>query len=108
MAETVRKLESALPVVAKTGKMLFGRNNVIWALKNEPEKIKVIILARNTPPGLDETIEQLVKGKNIPVFKSRRTNLELGGLCGRPHSISVLAIYDFGSAPIDEEALYVQ
>lgn len=103
--ETVRALEASLPVISKTGVIVYGRNNVLWSLRNEPQKIKVLILARNTPPGLDEEIKSIAEEKGIPIFKSRRSNLELGSLCGRPHSISVLAIYDFGGAPIDEETI---
>ncbi len=108
MEETVRRLEAALPVVAKTGKILFGRNNVLWALRNEADKIKVILVARNPPPGLLEEIGPMAEERGVPLLRSRRTNLELGALCGRPHSVSVVAIYDFGSAPIEEETLYAK
>ncbi len=107
MSKVLRKLEDVLPVIVKTGKLIFGRNNVLWALRNEPEKIKVIIIANNPPPGLESEVNQILMktGQQIKLFKSRKTNLELGALCRRPHSVSILAIYDFGSAPIDEEEI---
>ncbi len=107
---TVKKIEDVMPVIARTGKILFGRNNVLWALENEPDKIKAVLVCRNPPPGLEEEINEILrkKGVAVKVLRSRKTNLELGALCRRPHSVSVVAIYDFGSAPIDEEILNVQ
>ncbi len=107
MSRVLKRLEEVLPVIVKTGKLVFGRNNVFWALKNEPDKIKVIIIARNPPPGLEEELDRVLDTLDNPikVFKSRKSNLELGALCRRPHSVSILAIYDFGSAPIDEEEI---
>ena len=32
--------------------------------------------------------------------------MELADLCGRPHSVSALAILDFGNAALSEEDLY--
>lgn len=105
----VKKIEDVLPVIARTGRIVFGRNNVLWALENEPEKIKLILLSRNPPPGLEDEINKILIKNNlvVKILKSRKTNLELGALCRRPHSVSVVAIYDFGSAPIDEEVLNV-
>jgi ribosomal protein L30E len=45
---------------------------------------------------------------NIPVIKLSKTNIEIGDLIGRAHSVSVLAIYELGSAPIKEEAFNVE
>lgn len=105
----VKKIEDVLPVISRTGKIVFGRNNVLWALEHEPNKIKLILLSKNTPPGLEEEISKILSRKELPikVLKSRKSNLELGSLCRRPHSVSVVAIYDFGSAPLDEEVLNV-
>jgi len=105
----VKKIEDVMPVIARTGKIVFGRNNVLWALEHEPEEIRVILLCRNPPPGLEEEVNKVLrrKGLAVKVLRSRKTNLELGALCRRPHSVSIVAIYDFGSAPIDEEVLNV-
>ena len=107
MEKVVKKLEDVLPVIVRTGKLIFGRYNVLWALKNQPDEIKVIMLAKNPPPGLETELNDILMklDKPIKVFKSRKSNLELGALCKRPHSVSIIAIYDFGSAPIDEEEI---
>jgi len=104
----IKKIESSLPIIYKTGKVLIGFNNVKWALSNEPDKIKAILLARNIPEEHEEEIMKVVKSINreIPVIKLTKTNIEIGDLCGRPHSISTLVIYDIGSAPISEDIFY--
>lgn len=105
----VKKIEDVLPIISRTGKVIFGRNNVLWALEHEPDRIKLVLLSKNTSPGLEKGISEVLRRKRlaIKVLRSRKSNLELGSLCRRPHSISVVAIYDFGSAPIDEEVLNV-
>lgn len=105
----VRKIESSLPIIYKTGKVLIGRNNVVWALKNEPDKIKAILMARNIPKEFEDEIQKLIKerGLKLPVIKLTKTNIEIGDLFGRAHSVSMVAIYNLGSAPISEEAFNV-
>ena len=104
----IKKIESNLPIIYKTGKVLIGFNNVKWALNNEPNKVKAVLLARNIPEEYEEEIMNLVKSinKKIPIIKLTRTNIEIGDLCGRPHSISALVIYDIGSAPISEDIFH--
>jgi len=105
--EVIKKVENSLPVIVRSGKVDFGATYVLWALRNTPEKVKAIVIARNTPPGflskLQESIE--ASGRKIPLILLSKTNMELGDLCGRPHSVSSLVIYDFGTAPISEDDL---
>ncbi len=104
---TIRKLESSIPIIVKSGKVVFGVNYVLWSLRNEPEKVKAIVVSRNPPPGFLDELDRIVESldRKIPIIYSTKTNMELGDLCGRPHSISVMAIYDFGNATISEEEL---
>jgi ribosomal protein L30E len=104
----VRRLESNLPIIAKTGVVVIGRNNVFWCLRNEPDKIKALVIAKNTPPEFLYELDNLLKSIDvkIPVIFSQKSNIELGELCGRGHSVSMLAIYDFGTSAFTEEDLY--
>jgi ribosomal protein L30E len=106
--KVVRKLESNLSIISRSGKILFGKYSVLWALRNEPEKIKVIILCRNPPPTLVDELNTVLSDMDVkvPVILSKKTNIELGEAIGRPHSVSILAIYDFGTAPFSEDELY--
>ena len=104
---TIRKVENSIPVIVKSGKVVFGANYVLWSLRNEPDKVKALVVSRNPPPGFLEELDSIVESldRKIPIVYSTKTNVELGDLCGRPYSVSVMAIYDFGNAAISEEEL---
>ncbi len=104
---TIRKLENIIPIIVKSGDVVFGVNYVLWSLRNEPNKIKAIVVSRNPPPSFLEELDSVIESleRKIPVIYSTKTNVELGDLCGRPHSVSVMAIYDFGNATISEDEL---
>ncbi len=107
-AEIVRKLESNIPIIARSGEVMYGANYVIWSLENIPDKVKAVVVSRNPPPNFLERLNEIVnkKGLRIPIIFSSKTNMELADLCGRPHSVSALCILDFGNAAISEEDLY--
>jgi len=89
-----KELENKLELVAKTGKIIYGFNNVKWALKSR--KVKLTMLASNIPREMEQELRNLCEMRRIPIFKSKFTNIELGGKCLRPHVITALAILDFG------------
>ena len=103
----IRKIESNIPVIVRSGKVVYGANYVLWSLKNEAENVKAVIVSRNPPPNFLDELSFLLNnmGNKIPVVYSTKTNVELGDLCGRLHSVSVMAIYDFGSAAVSEDEL---
>ncbi len=107
-AEIVKKVESNIPIIARSGKIMYGATYVLWALENTPDKVKAVVVSRNPPPNFLHNLNEIInkKGLKIPIIFSRRTNMELADLCGRPHSVSVLAILDFGNAALSEEDLY--
>jgi large subunit ribosomal protein L30e len=101
----IKKFESAIPVIVKSGRVVYGVNNVLWSLRNEPDKVKLLVISRNPPIGFLEELESIMGslGVKIPIVKSTKSNMALGDLCGRPHSVSVMAIYDFGNAAVSGE-----
>ena len=103
----IRKIEGNIPVIVRSGKVVYGANYVLWSLKNDVEKVKAVIVSRNPPPGFLYELNFLLDNmkSKIPVVYSTKTNVELGDLCGRLHSVSAMAIYDFGSAAISEDEL---
>lgn len=107
-AEVVKRVESNIPIIARSGKIMYGATYVLWALENIPDKVKAIIVSRNHPPNLLHRLNELInkKGLKIPIIFSRKTNMELADLCGRPHSVSALSVLDFGNAALSEEELY--
>ena len=65
-----------------------------------------MLVAKNIPQNLlQKIVEAATAKRKIKIFKSRKTNIQLGEAIGRKHSVAALAILDFGSAPINEEVL---
>jgi large subunit ribosomal protein L30e len=96
----VRDIESDLKVIINTGRVVFGAKTVERALKGR--RVKVVLLAKNAPQGAASKISSMTASKDIPTFKSTKSNRELGSLCGRPHIISALAVLDFGASAMKQ------
>lgn len=88
----------AIRIAVESGKTEFGARK---GIKNSLlGKAKLIVLASNAPKELHEDIMYYSKLSNIPVCIFTGTNLELGSICGKPYSVSVLSIYDEGNSNI--------
>ena len=84
-------ISKALKSAINTGKVQFGLDQTLKAVKNG--EAQMIVLARNCPcPDLKEA--------NVKVHVYNGNNMELGALCGKPVSVSALAIIDKGSSNI--------
>ena len=107
-AEIVKKVESNIPIITRSGKVMYGSTYVLWALEHIPDKIKAVVVSRNPPPDFLHRLNELInkKGLKIPIIFTGKTNMELADLCGRPHTVSALCILDFGNAALSEEDLY--
>ncbi len=106
--EIARKVENNLSIIARSGKIMYGSTYVLWSLENIPDKVKAVVVSRNPPPNFLQRLNDIInkKGLKIPIIFSRRSNMELADLCGRPHPVSALSILDLGNAAIREEELY--
>ena len=83
-----RALKSAI----STGKVEFGLEQTTKAVKDG--KAQMVVLARNCP-------SSDLKGETgVKVHVYDGNNMELGALCGKPFSVSALAIIDKGSSNI--------
>ena len=91
-------LDHALSIAVKTGKVLFGANSTIRNVMMG--KVRLAVIASNCPDDIRKKIEKACRLSNIPLMVSRRNNVELGRICGKPFSISVLAIRDPGDSDI--------
>ncbi|MEM4335883.1 MAG: 50S ribosomal protein L30e [Candidatus Anstonellales archaeon] len=92
------EIEGALKLMVETGKYEMGfRRGQADALLG---KAKAIVLAKNTPPINAADIQHYARLSGIPVFVVDKTSLELGSICGRPHPVSVISIYDEGESNI--------
>ena len=78
----------SLKTVINTGKVCFGLDQTRKAVAEG--RAKLVIMSSNCPEDL----------KGAPVYRFGGTNIELGSTCGKPFSISVLAILEPGESDI--------
>jgi len=87
MIDIGRALKSAI----NTGKVEFGVDQTEKAVKSG--KAQIVILARNCP-------SEFLKDAKVKIHIFDGNNMELGALCGKPFSVSALAVIDKGSSNI--------
>ena len=91
MSEEV-DISKALKAAIATGKVEFGVDQTEKAVK--AGKAQMIVLADNCPS------EFLVSNNKVKVHVYGGNNRELGALCGKPFSVSALAVIDKGTSNI--------
>ena len=86
-------ISKALKAAITTGKVEFGVDQTEKAVK--AGKAQMVILAKNCP-------SEMLTGKDIgvKVHVYEGNNMELGALCGKPFSVSALAVIDKGTSNI--------
>ncbi|AMH93779.1 ribosomal protein L30e Rpl30e [methanogenic archaeon ISO4-H5] len=85
-------ISKALKAAISTGKVEFGVDQTEKAVKNG--KAQMIVLSANCPSA------ELVNNKDVKIHIYSGNNMELGALCGKPFSVSALAIIDKGTSNI--------
>ncbi|MFX0113566.1 MAG: 50S ribosomal protein L30e [Candidatus Hodarchaeota archaeon] len=90
-------MDKAINMAVKSGQVEFG---VEKAMQNARlGKIKLLVYAENAPKETITELEYLAK-LGVPVLRYPKNRADLGAACGRPHMISVLAVYNPGDSPI--------
>ncbi len=77
-----------LQELIKEKKLIIGTDRVLKMLKNE--QLANIYLASNCPETVRQDIKHYSKIFNVKVEELKETNQELGVLCKKPFSISVV------------------
>lgn len=85
-------INKVLRSVLSTGKVLIGGKQTHDAVMNG--KAQVVVLASNCP---EKTINET---KGIPVIKYPGTGVDMGVACGKPFSITALAVLEPGESEI--------
>lgn len=88
--ERVDKKILELRKLIKEKKMLVGTERTLKALKLG--KLEKVFLSLNCPAGVKEDINHYSKLSKASISQLRYPNDELGVLCKKPHSISVLGL----------------
>lgn len=83
----------ALKVAESTGEVVFGERETEKAVK--ANKAMMVIMASNCK---NDFLSASDHGVRTHVYKG--TNIELGAVCGKPFSVSALAVLDKGSSNI--------
>ena len=95
-------LAHAIRQCVDSGKVEFGAaTGVKSALSG---KARLVILASNCPSTLAQDVKHYCRLSSIPLILYEGTSLELGATAGRPHSVSVLSVFDAGNSGIMEFA----
>ncbi|NLL94373.1 MAG: 50S ribosomal protein L30e [Thermoplasmatales archaeon] len=86
-------ISRALRTAISTGRVDFGVDQTERAIKSG--EAQMVIVARNCPSEILMSDDIGVK-----VHRYEGSNMELGALCGKPFSVSALAVIDKGSSNI--------
>ncbi len=81
---TLTDLRNAL----KTEKIVIGKDRTLKALRNK--KVKKIFLAKNCQDTLREDVKHYAKISKVDVEELNLSNEELGAVCKKPFSVSIL------------------
>ncbi len=84
----------------RTGKVVLGAKETLKLVRLG--KAKMAVVAANTPPDKKRDLKYYARLSGIPVYEYPGTSVELGALCGKPYTVSMLAIIDPGDSDILE------
>ena len=85
-------------MAVKTGKVVIGSKQVVHVLLNENPKL--ILLSSNCKPNIRDRITYYAHLAKVPCHTVNFTGIELGSICGKPFTISSLAILNPGDSNI--------
>ncbi|MDD2474062.1 MULTISPECIES: 50S ribosomal protein L30e [unclassified Methanoculleus] len=85
---------ASLRKAVKTGTVFLGQNKTRECI--EEGKAKLVVVAANSP----ESVKNLVKEIDIPVYVYEGSSVQLGKACGMPYVVSALAVIEPGESDI--------
>jgi large subunit ribosomal protein L30e len=94
-------LNNDLRLVIDTGKVTFGSREVSRAIT--AAKAKAVIVAAKGNKEIVSDLLHVCKIAGVRTISFNGNTLELGTLCGKPHSVNALAIIEPGNSGILNE-----
>jgi large subunit ribosomal protein L30e len=93
-------VDTNIKVAYKTGKLIFGKTQVLSQLRQNP--FKMVIIANNCPAELETQLNYYnsLINNNIFLHKYKGSSWDLGLAMGKPYMISVIGINDFGDSDL--------
>lgn len=98
--EKVFDINTNIKVAYKTGNVIYGKKQVIKALRSNP--FKMLIVANNCPREFLEELDylnSLMKDK-LFIHRYKGSSWDLGLACAKPYMISVIGIVDQGDSSL--------
>lgn len=92
------ELSKELRQAVATGKVAIGTASSIKALKRG--EAKLVVKSSNCPPGVTADIEHYSKLAGVAVHVFAGDSGELGLACGKPFTVSVVAVMEPGNSSI--------
>jgi large subunit ribosomal protein L30e len=91
-------INKAIATTVRTGKVFLGTKNTVENAKTG--KVKLIIVAANCPKGTRRDIEYYCGFSDVPLITYTGTSRDLGTACGKPFTVSALAVREAGDSDI--------
>lgn len=93
-------IERGIRVAVDTGKVILGSNKSIQAIKLGNGEL--VVMAENAPKNVKADIEAYSNLSEMPVYTFEGSSVELGSICGKPFTVSVLVVQEPGDSNILE------
>ena len=89
-----------IKVALKTGRVVYGKNQVLKRLRENP--YKMLIVANNCSQEVMDELNHYNKlsKTNIHVHTYKGSSWDLGLACAKPYMISVIGIYNYGDSEL--------
>ena len=91
-----------IKVALKTGKVIYGKNQVLKQLRENP--YKMLIVANNCSEDIMNELNHYnkISKTNIHIHKYKGSSWDLGLACAKPYMISVIGVYNFGDSDLQK------
>ncbi|MCX8175111.1 MAG: 50S ribosomal protein L30e [Candidatus Micrarchaeota archaeon] len=95
---SLSEMARAIRQCVEQGKVEFGANAGIKSALSG--RAKLIVVASNCPADVMQDVSRFCQLSGVPKLVFEGTSVELGTVAGRPHPVSVLAVFDAGNSNI--------
>lgn len=93
-------IDTNIKVAYKTGKIIYGKNQVLKELRNNP--FKMLMICNNCPKELENRLNyynSLTENK-LFIHRYKGSSWDLGLACAKPYMISVIGVIDSGDSDL--------
>ena len=93
-------IDTNIKVAYKTGKIVYGKNQILRQLRQNP--FKMLIIANNCPKELINQFNYYnsIMKNELFIHKYKGSSWDLGLACAKPYMISVIGVIDAGDSDL--------